>query len=266
MADGVAVTRDTSNRRERITAMLHERGSVQVLPLSDQFGVSSQTIRKDLQYLEERGVATRCYGGAILAQILGPVTEPAVEMKRTMRADEKERIGRYAASLVKPGDSIVLDSGTTTAYIARYLPDHEDITVVTNDAGVLQEVFQKQHIQIVMLGGSLRRKNMAFYGAQTEAAMDELLVDKLFLGVDGIDLENGVTTHYEAEALLNRRMVKRARQVIAVTDGSKFGRTCMHRIIDTEALSMLITDPSAPRAMIDGIRAAGVDVQMLYPD
>lgn len=263
MATVATATRDTSERRQRITAMLHDHGSVQVLSLSDQFSVSSQTIRKDLQYLEERGVATRCYGGAILAQIVGPAIEPAVETKRTLRADEKDRIGRFAASLVKPGDSIVLDSGTTTACIAHYLPDHEDITVVTNDAGVLAEIFQKQHIQIVMLGGALRRKNMAFYGAQTEAAMDELLVDTLFLGVDGIDLDNGITTHYEAEALLNRRMVKRARQVIAVTDGSKFGRTCMHRIVDVEDLSMLITDASAPDAMIDGVRRLGVDVKVL---
>lgn len=265
MAQSAAVTRDTSERRQRITALLREAGSVQVLPLSRQFEVSSQTIRKDLQYLEERGVATRCYGGAILSQIVGPTAEPAVEVKRTLRADEKESIGRFAAGLVKPGESIVLDSGTTTAYIARHLPDDEDITVVTNDAGVLAELFGKKHIQIVMLGGLLRRKNMAFYGAQTEAAMDELLVDRLFLGVDGFELENGVTTHYEAEALLNRRMVKRAREVVAVTDGSKFGRTCMHRIIDVRDLSLLITDASAPQEMIEGTRALGVRVEVLPP-
>lgn len=263
MGKSAALTRDTSDRRRRITAMLHDQGSVQVLPLSRQFSVSSQTIRKDLHYLEERGVATRCYGGAILAQIVAPSSEPAVETKRTLRAGEKESIGRFAAGLVKPGESIVLDSGTTTAYIARHLPDDEDITVVTNDSGVLAELMGKKHVQIVMLGGSLRRKNMAFYGAQTEAAMDELLVDKLFLGVDGFELENGITTHYEAEALLNRRMVKRARQVIAVTDGSKFGRTCMHRIIDVRDLAMLVTDASAPEAEVEAIRALGVTVEVL---
>jgi len=263
MAQGTVVTRDTSDRRQRITGMLQEQGSVQVLPLSQQFRVSSQTIRKDLQYLEGRGVATRCYGGAILSQIVGPASEPPFEIKRTLRADEKDSIGRFAASLVKPGDSIVLDSGTTTAYIARHLADDEDITVVTNDAGVLAELMGKKHIQIVMLGGSLRRKNMAFYGAQTEAAMDELLVDKLFLGVDGFELENGITTHFEPEAMLNRRMVKRARQVIAVTDGSKFGRTCMHRIVDVRDLTMLITDASAPAAIVDGTRAMGVAVEVL---
>lgn len=263
MLVGSAETRDTSDRRQRITAMLQDQGSVQVRSLSTQFGVSGQTIRKDLHYLEDRGVATRCYGGAIFAQIVGPANEPAVETKRTLRADEKDRIGKFAAGLVHTGQSIVLDSGTTTAFLARHLPDDEDITAVTNDAGVLSELLQKQHIQVVMLGGALRRKNMAFYGALTEAAMNDLLVDKLFLGVDGIDINNGVTTHYEAEAMLNRRMVARAREVIAVTDGSKFDRTCMHRIIDVANLTMLITDDTAPAAELEKIRRSGVRVEVV---
>ncbi len=252
--------RDTSNRRQRISAMLQENGSVQVLPLSDMFGVSTQTIRKDLFYLEGRGIATRSYGGAISSAVVGLATETAVEAKRTIHTLEKERIGKHAASLVMPGDSIVLDSGTTTALIARYLPDSEDITVVTNDFGVLSELVNKLHIKIVMLGGGLRRKNMAFYGAQTEAAMSGLFVDKLFLGVDGFDMEKGITTHHESEALLNRTMANMARQIIAVTDSSKFGRMCLHKIIGISELDMLITDKAADDSLVKGTRALGVNV------
>lgn len=253
-------TRDTSDRRQKMMVMLQERGSVQVLGLSDLFGVSTQTIRKDLHYLESRGVATRCYGGAIYAQALGSAAEPAVEAKWSLHANEKEAIGRRAAAMVVPGDSIILDSGTTTAYVARHLPDSEDITVVTNDAGVLTELMAKKRVQIVMLGGALRRKNMAFYGAQTVAAMEELLVDKLFLGVDGIDMEGGITTHFENEALLNRLMVKKATEVIAVTDSSKFGRKCLHKIIGVEDLDVLITDQGAPDEVIDGARRLDIEV------
>lgn len=252
--------RDTSDRRQRITGMLHERGSVQVLALSEMFDVTTQTIRKDLHYLEQRGLATRCYGGAISAQIVAIPVEPSVEAKRTLRAEEKEAIGKRAAALIQPGHSVVLDSGTTTAYIARHLLDVDDITVVTNDAGVLHELMKKRHVQIIMLGGALRRKNMAFYGAQTESAMAGLLVDMLFLGVDGFSPDNGVTTHFEGEALLNRRMVEMASQVIAVTDGSKFGRNCMHRIVDAADLDMLITDSSAPADALNVVRSAGVEV------
>ncbi len=247
MAEGsVRIMRDTSERRRQISAMLKSRGSVQVIALSEQFGVSMQTIRKDLHYLEEHGIATRAYGGAISSEVVTVNTEPAIETKRVEHTEEKERIGQLAASLVKSGESIMLDSGTTALQIARFLPDDEDITVVTNDFDVLSALTQKRNLKIIMLGGELRRKSMAFYGAQTVAALDELLLDKLFLGVDGFDVERGITTHYEPEAQLNRKMVETARQVIAVTDSSKFGKVCLNRIIDISELDVLITDSAAP--------------------
>ncbi|QSF53923.1 transcriptional repressor AgaR [Brevundimonas fontaquae] len=251
MADGSrAISRDTSERRREITTMIRARGSVQVAALSDIFNVSMQTIRKDLQYLEGRGVATRAYGGAISTEVVNAPVEPAIETKRASHPEAKERVGKLAAGMVGPGDSIMLDSGTTTLQIARFLPDDEDLTVVTNDLDILTVLAQKRKIKIVMLGGELRRRNMAFYGAQTVAALDDLLLDKLFLGVDGLDIERGVTTHHEPEAQLNRRMVETAREVIAVTDASKFGKICLHRIIDVADLDALITDTGAP-AYID---------------
>jgi len=254
--------RDTSDRRRKIVAMIQERGSVQVLALAAQFDVSTQTIRKDLFYLEGRGVATRCYGGAISSQAVGAPVETAVETKRTLRAAEKEMIGRAAAARVKAGDSIILDSGTTTVQIARFLPDLDDIIVVTNDAAVLAELMTKTHIQIIVLGGALRRKNMAFYGAQTEAALDGLRVDKLFLGVDGFDLGQGVTTHFESEAILNRKMARVAGEVIAVTDSSKFGRMCLHRIIGVDEVDVLITDAHVPDDFVAASERLGCKVQI----
>jgi DeoR family transcriptional regulator, aga operon transcriptional repressor len=254
--------RDTSDRRQKTVTMIQDRGSVQVLSLSAQFGVSTQTIRKDLLYLEGLGVATRCYGGAISAQAVGIVAETAVEAKRTLRASDKERIGRAAAALVKPGESIILDSGTTTVQIARFLPDREDIVVVTNDAEVLAQLMTKEHIQIVVLGGALRRKNMAFYGAQTEAALESLHVDKLFLGVDGLDLGKGITTHFESEAILNRKMARVAAQVIAVTDSSKVGRVCLHRIIGIDDVNILMTDANVPDDFTKACEAVACEVMV----
>lgn len=259
MADGSGkVTRDTSERRREITSMLRTRGSVQVAALSEMFSVSMQTIRKDLHYLEEHGIATRAYGGAICSEVVNANIEPAIETKRISHTEAKERIGKLAASMVLPGDSIMLDSGTTTLQIARFLPDEEDITVVTNDFDVLGVLNQKRKIKIVMLGGELRRRNMAFYGAQTVAALDDLLLDKLFLGVDGFDVERGITTHHEPEAQLNRKMVETAREVIAVTDASKFGKVCLHRIIDVAELDALITDTAAPHHIDEAAERLGV--------
>ncbi len=255
--------RDTSERRSQITALVRERGSVQVTALSRQFRVSMQTIRKDLHYLTELGVTARAYGGAIATEVISPALEPAIATKLALHGAEKERIGRFAASLVQPGDSVVIDSGTTTLQIAKHLPDLEGITVVTNDFGVLAALAQKTQIKIMMIGGELRRKNMAFYGAQSVSALDNLLVDKLFLGVDGFDLERGITTHHEAEAMLNRKMAEVAREVIAVTDSSKFGRVCLHRIIGLNELTALVTDVAASDYISRAESDLGFDVHLV---
>jgi DeoR family transcriptional regulator of aga operon len=243
------MVRDTSGRRQQISTMVRENGSVQVAPLAERFGVSMQTIRKDLHFLAKRGVAERSYGGAISADAVNYVAEPPVEAKRAINIDEKARIGALAASMVMPGDSVVLDSGTTTLQIAQHLPDDEEITVLTNDLDILAALARKERITTVMLGGTLRRRNRAFYGAQTESALDDLHVDKLFLGVDGFDLERGITTHFEPEAMLNRAMVRAAGQVIAVTDRSKFGRVCLHRILNVAEIDDLVTDAEEVEAM-----------------
>ena len=244
----MTATRNTSQRRVQISELVRLQGSVQVAALARRFGVSLQTVRKDLRYLSERGVMVRAYGGAIdHGAIAGPQAqaEPNYETKRTSRLDEKRRIGRRAAALVQAGDTIAIDSGTTGIQLAEALPDI-DITVVTNDFGALAALASKREIRIVMLGGELRRKNMAFYGGLTVDALDALHVDRLFLGVDGFDLERGITTHYEPEAMLNRKMVEAARMVVAITDSSKFGRVCLHRILPISGLDTLITDTGAP--------------------
>ena len=240
------VTRDTSRRRQVISALVREEGSVQVAPLAKRFGVTMQTIRKDLQFLADRGIAERSYGGAIASDAVNLTRELPAEDKRAINAAEKQRIGALAATLVRPGESIILDSGTTTQEIARNLPDDESITVLTNDLDIMTILAARQHITAVMLGGALLRRNRSLYGAQAVAAFDDLHVDKLFLGVDGMDVERGITTHFEPEAILNRKMVAAASTVIAVTDQTKFGRVCLHRIVQLDEIHALVTDGAVP--------------------
>ncbi|MHB1057411.1 MAG: transcriptional repressor AgaR [Rhodanobacter sp.] len=256
----MTATRDTSQRRLHISELVRQHGSVQVASLAHRFGVSAQTVRKDLRYLAERGVMARAYGGAIDSGAMGgSPAEPNYEAKRTTQLDEKRRIGVRAAALIKPGDTIVIDSGTTAIQLAEAVPNI-DITVVTNDFGVLSALAPKSNIHLVMLGGELRRRNMAFYGGLTIEALGELHMDKLFLGVDGFDLERGITTHYEPEAQLNRKMVEAAREVIAITDSSKFGKACLHRIVPVTALNMLITDTGAPEEIVQASQQLGFEL------
>ncbi len=225
------VRRDTSSRRQRIAALLQEQGSVQIPALAELFKVSTQTLRKDLNFLDSKGICTRSPGGALVRSAPEPPKENAVAVKRTLFAPEKVRIGEAAAQLVRTGESILLDSGSTTLEVARHLPDDESLIAVTNDVGILNELAAREKIQVVFLGGTLRRKSLSFYGMQTEQALQDLHVDKLFLAADGIDIEKGITTHFEPEALLNRAMCKAAREVIVVADSSKFGRVCLHKIL-----------------------------------
>ncbi len=125
--------RDTSSRRERIVSLLREQGSVQIPALAELFGVSTQTLRKDLNFLDSKRICTRSTGGAILYSSAVSATEDAIDVKRTLFADEKVSIGRHAATLIRDGESVLLDSGTTTLQIARHIDPKNSLVVVTND-------------------------------------------------------------------------------------------------------------------------------------
>lgn len=252
--------RDTSSRRDKIATMLKRGGSVQVLKLADRFGVSTVTIRKDLKFLEDLGVSTRTYGGAILNERSNRIVERAIEHKEQLHAKEKTDIGRAAAKLIDSGDAIILDSGTTTFQIAAQLGDKQDVTVITNGLNVMNKLAQFEHLELIMLGGNLRRKNMSFFGAHAEQALKELHVDKLFLGVDGFHMEKGITTHFEPEAQLNRLMLDAANSITIVTDSSKYGRTCLHQIVKVEQVSKVITDAGIPDDYRTGLEELGIEV------
>ena len=259
-ANSSIVRRDTSSRRQRIASLLHEQGSVQIPALAEMFNVSTQTLRKDLNFLDSKGICTRSPGGAILRR--GTVTprEDAIDVKRTLFEDEKVRIGKTAAALIGPGESILLDSGSTTLQVARHVNPDESLVVVTNDVGILNELVNHPDVQLVFLGGTLRRKSLSFFGTQTEHALQGLHVDKLFLAADGLDIEKGITTHFEPEALLNRRMCEVAREIIVVADSSKFGRICLHQILEPRRISKLITDEGIPDEIREALTNAGVEV------
>ena len=186
--------------------------------------------------------------------------EAALEIKRQRFAGEKSAIGKMAAALVVAGETIVLDSGTTTLQIAAHLPADVELTVLTNDLAIANEVSAREQVNLLMLGGTLRRKNMSLYGSLAEHAMHEMSVDKLFLGVDGFDLAKGVTTHFEPEAVLNRLMCDAAAEIIVVMDSSKFGKVCLHRIVEPSRIDKLITDERISREVQASLAELGVEV------
>jgi DeoR family transcriptional regulator, aga operon transcriptional repressor len=256
----VIIRRDTSNRRERIVSLLREQGSVQIPALAERFRVSTQTLRKDLNFLDDKGICTRSSGGAILRRGALSPNEEAIEVKRALFADEKMRIGRMAAGLIKDDESVLLDSGTTTLQVARHIGPAARLVVVTNDVGIMNELVTRESVHLVFLGGTLRRKNLSFYGTQTERTLQDLHVDKLFLAADGFDIEMGITTHFEPEALLNRMMCQAASEIIVVADSSKFGRICLHKILEPLGIAKLVTDAGIPDSAREALSRIGVEV------
>jgi len=231
--------RDTSARRKKTISLLNQNGSVQVQQLSDLFNISTVSIRKDLKFLEQRGVVTRTYGGAFLNS---DNNETTINQKEKLNINSKCKIAQTAADMINEDDVVILDSGTTTNKIAEQLQNKENLTVITNDLSSINLIAQHENIELVVLGGALRRKSMYFHGIQAEKTLKELHADKVFLGVDGFHLEKGITTHFEAEATLNRIMCNAATEIIVVTDSSKFNKACLYKIIDPKEVTTLITD------------------------
>ncbi|MES2148955.1 MAG: transcriptional repressor AgaR [Pseudomonadota bacterium] len=227
-------------RRERILHLLIERGGAQVGELTALLGVSAVTVRSDLAALERLGKLTRTHGGALLLR--GRPPEQHFRHKDQLNTDGKERIGARAALLVAGGDKIIIDSGTTTAMLARHLRAVPNLTVMTNGLNVANALAMANSVTVLLTGGQLRAQSLSMQGAQAQACLEQYSFDKLFLGVDGCDPQFGLTTHDEAEANLNRSMAARARQVIVLADASKFGQVTLHHICPLERVHAIITD------------------------
>ncbi|MBN6044688.1 DeoR family transcriptional regulator [Citrobacter sp. ku-bf4] len=250
----------TSERREQIIQRLRQQGSVQVNDLSGLFGVSTVTIRNDLAFLEKQGIAVRAYGGALICDSNTPGAEPSVEDKSSLNTAVKRSIAKAAVGLIKPGHRVILDSGTTTYEIARLMRQHSDVIAMTNGMNVANALLEADGVELLMTGGHLRRQSQSFYGDQAEQSLQNYHFDMLFLGVDAIDLERGVSTHNEDEARLNRRMCEVAERIIVVTDSSKFNRSSLHKIIDTQRIHTIIVDEGIPEESLKEFHRSGVEV------
>ncbi len=251
-------SRNTGQRREQIMQLLMEQGTVQVSDLAPKLGVSAVTIRTDLAAFEDQGLVTRSYGGAALKRM--PPQEHNIRQKDGLNTSLKERIGTRAAQMVMSGDNIIIDSGTTTMALAHHLRQLRNVTVMTNGLNIAWELADAEGVELMLTGGLLRKKSLSILGTQAEACLGGYIFDKLFLGVDGCDLQFGLTTHHEAEARLNHMMVERAKKVIVLSDSSKFGRVSLHRIVQLERVHTLITDAGISNEYRDGLQRLGIEL------
>jgi DeoR family transcriptional regulator of aga operon len=249
-------------RRRRIRELVGERERITVAELAAMFGISLVTARNDLNALAEIGAVVRTRGGA-LAQRADE--DLPIVVKQTLRRAEKIRIAEAAVKLIGEGQTIVLDSGTTTAEIAKQIRGLklQSINVITNALNIAVLLAGAPHVTLVMLGGVLRPSSYSLGGPQAELALQGLHADILFLGFDGLDPDIGVMTPHLLEARLNSRMLEIARSVVAVGDSSKIGRRSLSVIARIEQIDQIITDAGVPDEMVDALRARGAQVVLV---
>ena len=235
---------DTIERRQIIIDQVNELGRVDVGDLAKKFNVSTVTIRTDLNTLDKKRLLVRSRGGALPTSKI--TKELSVKEKHCENLDIKKKLAKVAVELINDNESIIIDSGTTTEEVAKLLIDHNNLVVMTNGLNIVSELAQANNIEVMNTGGTLRKKSLSFYGNKAEASLDNLRFDKLILGIDGIDIQVGITTHFEPEANLNRLMCNISKKIIAVTDSSKFDRSSFHVITSFDSIDTLVTDSNIP--------------------
>jgi DeoR family fructose operon transcriptional repressor len=225
-------------RRRRILDVVNSGKAVTVEELSQMLDVSPSTVRRDLRFLESRGLVFRTHGGA-----MSPIVtnyEPTLAEKENAMVDEKRAIGRYAASLVEEGDTVIIDAGTTTIEIIRHLQVNKAV-IVTNFLRVANELSYKADIEVIFTGGNFRFSTQAMVGPVAENFLEHIKADKAFIGTNGITIE-GFSTPNILEAKTKRAMVQSAEKVFVVSDSSKFGKESFVRFADLDEVDRIITD------------------------
>lgn len=250
-----------TERHQLILNKLKKEGNVKVVDLCKELNVSSVTIRKDLKLLEDKNLVYRTHGGGTL---INPYTgDKHVNEKAKIKSTEKFEIGKVAASLVDANDCIIIASGTTVLSLAKNLQAKESLTVITAALNVATELSQQQAIEIILLGGVLRKSSTSVTGYYAEKILEDFSCSKLFLGVDGIDIEFGLTTTNALEAQLNRKMIETAQKTIVLADSSKFGKRGFGKICGLEDIEQIITDSGISDHTINTLRSMGIEVTIV---
>ena len=238
------MTMNSFERRNKIIQLVNEQGTVLVQDLAGVFAASEATIRADLRFLEQKGVVTRFHGGA--AKIMSGNSETETQEvgfkeRFQLASAPKNRIAQAAVKMIHEGMTVILDSGSTTMLIAEGLMTAKNITVITNSLPAAFALSENKDITLVVCGGTVRHKTRSMHGSIAERSLQDINADLMFVGADGIDAVNGITTFNEGYSI-SGAMVTAANKVIAVLDSSKFNRRGFNQVLPIEKIDIIITD------------------------
>lgn len=239
-------------RQAQIKRMVEEQGQVMVTELSPLFNVSEATIRRDLEECSDRGWMSRTHGGAVKVERAGK--EPPILERANRNASAKERIGRKAAGMIHDGETIFLGSGTTVLEIVKHLPYDISITVITNSLLLIDDLINHPNIEIIVIGGMLRRKELSMVGHIANQDVQEFRADRVFMGIRAADPTHGFTNDYLPEAVVDREILKIAPQIVFVLDHEKFAKVSSVLVAPADAIDVIITDVDAPDDVVSVFR------------
>ena len=257
-------------RWQKILETISMMGSINVDSICDQYGVSDMTARRDLIELDRAGLLRRIHGGAINS--LGRSYEPQYQVRLNQQNQLKNAIALKACELIADGDSIVLDVGTTTYAMVKGIQGKHNLTILTASLQIAYEIASTlaigTDIRLIISGGIVRPSELSMIGHLAERTFDEIHVDKVFMGIGGISLEAGLTEYNLEDAIVKRHLLKNARQVIIVSDSSKFGRTTFASVGPISIIDTIITDTSAPVNIVKSLKEMGIEVVQVevHPD
>jgi len=244
-------------RQRELTRLLERNGRLSVAQICEQFSISEATARRDLDVLSDQGLIQRVHGGAILVRQAAP--EEPILRRSHEQENEKERIGRTTAALIKDGETIFLGSGTTVLQVAQNLVTR-NITVITNSLPVINLMSEKENITLIALGGMLRDSELSFIGHITEQALAEVRADRVIIGTRAISLDQGLTNDYLPETLTDRAILNAGRETIIVADHTKCGAISTAFLAPLTAMHTLVTDSGTVSEFIESLRTLGVEV------
>ena len=245
-------------RRTQILQIIRSAGRVRVNGLATRFNTSAVTIRSDLNELHQRGLVLRSHGGAVLPETI--LRESPVHERLKTHSDEKRRIGAMAATLIDDGETIILDSGTTTLEIARQIKKKPGLQVITNGVNIAAELLDARDVQVFIVGGTVRGESASISGHFAEQMFEQFSADKLFLSGAGCDLNFGVSGANLEETMVNRAMIRIAREIILVADSSKFSKRSMSRIALFSQIDTVISNTSLEEEVQEKLRAIGCNL------
>ena len=245
-------------RRENIKKMLDSEGVVNAQELAGRFGVSTETIRRDLEILEKDGLIRRVHGGAV--SLRRHINESAYQSRIMEHTPEKRAIAAKVAELIDDGDTVLISPGTTTLEVATFLTSKKNLTVITNSLPIAIQLTENPDINVCCLGGRVRGEDYAATGILSLENLELYNADKLILGVGCVSPEKGVTDYRMEEALILRRFTEAAPCIIGVADSSKFGQEAGFRICPVEKLDCLVTDEGADAKTRKIYRKLGVEL------